>query len=55
MISPITSSSVAGLDAAQTRTAASTTPKPANPPQDRVELSTKALSAGDVDHDGDSH
>jgi hypothetical protein len=55
MISPITSSSVTGPDAAQTRTAASAAPKPANPPQDRVELSSKALSAGDADHDGDSH
>jgi len=55
MIDPVTSSSAAAQASAQTRTPAHVTPKPASPPQDKVELSSKAQSSGDVDHDGDSH
>jgi hypothetical protein len=55
MINPVTSSNVTASDTAQARSAASTAKPPANPPQDKVQLSPQALSAGDVDHDGDSH
>jgi hypothetical protein len=55
MINPIASSSVAASDTAQAHKAASAAKPPANPPQDKVQLSPQALSAGDVDHDGDSH
>jgi hypothetical protein len=54
MISPVTSSNITASDAAQTRNAAPAAKPPANPPQDTVQLS-HASSAGDVDHDGDSH
>jgi hypothetical protein len=54
MISPVTSSSTSASDAAQVRNAAPAAKPPANPPQDKVQLSPQA-SAGDVDHDGDSH
>jgi len=55
MINPISSSSVTASGTAQAHSAASTAKPPANPPQDKVQLSSQALSAGDVDHDGDSH
>jgi hypothetical protein len=55
MINPIASSSVIAPEAAQARNAVSTAQKPANEPQDKVQLSPQALSAGDIDHDGDSH
>jgi len=53
MINPVTSSNVAAADA-QARSAAPAAKPAANPPQDKVQLSPQA-SAGDVDHDGDSH
>lgn len=55
MITSIASSSVTVPDTTQTHSAASAAKPPANPPQDKVQLSSQALSAGDVDHDGDSH
>jgi hypothetical protein len=54
MISPVTSSNIIASEAAQARSAAPAAKPPANPPQDKVQLSPQA-SAGDVDHDGDSH
>ena len=54
MINPVTSSNITAADAAQVRNAAPAAKPPANPPQDTVQLS-HASSAGDVDHDGDSH
>jgi hypothetical protein len=54
MISPVTSSNITAADTAQARSAATVSKPPANPPQDKVQLSPQA-SAGDVDHDGDSH
>jgi hypothetical protein len=53
MISPIGPSSPAP-ETTQTQRAATTAKPPANPPQDKVQLSSQAI-AGDVDHDGDSH
>jgi hypothetical protein len=53
MINPVASSSIP--DAAQLQSAASAAKSPAKPAQDSVQLSKQALSAGDVDHDGDSH
>jgi hypothetical protein len=55
MISPIGPSSVTAPETTQAQRAATTAKPPANPPQDKVQLSSHALSAGDVDHDGDSH
>jgi len=55
MINPIASSSVIAPEATQARNALSPAQKPANQPQDKVQLSPQALSAGDIDHDGDSH
>ena len=56
MINPVSSNSTAAYETPQARNAASTAQQPANnPPQDTVQLSSKAHSAGDVDHDGDSH
>ncbi|MGP0073839.1 MAG: hypothetical protein ACLPWF_18135 [Bryobacteraceae bacterium] len=52
MINPVASSNVPLPQSAQAHTAAAK--PPANPPQDTVQLS-HASSAGDVDHDGDSH
>lgn len=54
MISPVTASNIAASDTAQARSAAPAAKPSANPPQDTVKLSSQA-SAGDVDHDGDSH
>ena len=54
MINPI-ANSVQPYEPAQTRNPASTGQQPANPAQDSVQLSSQARSAGDVDHDGDSH
>ena len=55
MITSIASSNVVTAETTQAQHAASTAKPPANPPQDKVQLSSQALSAGDVDHDGDSH
>jgi hypothetical protein len=55
MITSITSSNVTAPETTQAHKAAPTPKPPANPPQDKVQLSSHALSAGDVDHDGDSH
>jgi hypothetical protein len=55
MINPVSSSS-ATLETAQAHRPPSPAQQPAsNPPQDSVQLSSHAVSAGDVDHDGDSH
>jgi hypothetical protein len=55
MITSISSSNVTVPKTTQAQHAAQTAKPPANPPQDKVQLSSQALSAGDVDHDGDSH
>lgn len=55
MINPVSSSSVTAFEAAQVHNTASAKQPANNPPQDTVKLSPQALSAGDVDHDGDSH
>lgn len=55
MITSIASSNVIAPETTQAQHAAQTAKPPANPPQDKVQLSSQALSAGDVDHDGDSH
>lgn len=56
MINPISSSTVTALETAQLRNSPSPAQQPANnPQQDSVQLSSKAVSSGDVDHDGDSH
>jgi hypothetical protein len=54
MINPVASSNVPLPQATQTRNAAPAAKPPAAPQQDTVQLS-HASSAGDVDHDGDSH
>ncbi len=54
MINPVALSNVPLPEATQTHSAASATKPPATPQQDTVQLS-HASSAGDVDHDGDSH
>jgi len=53
MINPVASSNVPLPQATPTPHAASAAKPPAAPPQDSVNLSH--ASAGDVDHDGDSH
>ncbi len=53
MINPVSSSNIPVP--ADVHSAPSTAKPPANPPQDKVQLSPQALSGGDVDHDGDSH
>ncbi len=53
MINPVASGNVPLPHAAQTHNAAPAA-KPPAAPQDTVQLS-HASSAGDVDHDGDSH
>lgn len=55
MINPVSSSSVTPYQTAQARTPQPTAQQPASALQDSVHLSSKAASAGDVDHDGDSH
>ena len=56
MINPISSSTVTALETAQLRNSPSPARQPANnSQQDSVQLSSKAVSSGDVDHDGDSH
>jgi hypothetical protein len=54
MINPISSNTVAAYQTTPANPP-STKQMPANTPQDSVQLSSRALSAGDVDHDGDSH
>jgi hypothetical protein len=54
MINPIASSNVPLPQATLAHNAASAPKPPATPQQDTVQLS-HASSAGDVDHDGDSH
>ena len=55
MISPVSSASVVS-QAVPTQNTAQSRPQPASSePQDTVQLSSKAQSSGDVDHDGDSH
>ncbi len=51
MINPVTSNGEAGPATAQNRTAAPAAQK-ASPPQDRVELSSKAQKFADLDQDG---
>jgi hypothetical protein len=53
MISPVSSSTVPAPATAQVRNSAAQ--PAAQPAQDKVQLSPKALSSGDIDHDGDSH
>ncbi len=55
MINPIASSSVPIPQSVQAQNAPPAVKPPANPPGDQVQLSPRATSAGDVDHDGDSH
>ena len=56
MINPISSNSTAGYETPPARNTASTAQQPAkDQPQDSVHLSSKGPSAGDIDHDGDSH
>ena len=56
MINPVSSNNVYALETPQARNTPSTAQQPSNnQPQDSVQLSSKALSSGDVDHDGDSH
>lgn len=54
MINPVASGNVPLPQVPQTHSAASAAKPPAAPQQDTVQLS-HASSAGDVDHDGDSH
>lgn len=55
MINPISLSNVTPFETTQANSP-STAQKPANnSPQDSIQLSSQALSAGDVDHNGDSH
>ena len=54
-VTPQATASVTPQAAAQPRNSPSAAPQPANPAQDTVHLSPRALAgAGDVDHDGDS-
>jgi hypothetical protein len=55
MINPVSSNSVYALETPQAHNSRSTQQPSNNQPQDSVQLSSKALSSGDVDHDGDSH
>lgn len=56
MINPISSSIVTAYATTPVPNSPSTAHQPANNPlQDTVHLSSQARSAGDVDHDGDSH
>ena len=54
MINPVSSASALS-QALATQNTAPPKPQPSSEPKDSVQLSQKAQTIGDVDHDGDSH